>query len=661
MSNKEQRTRIEGVETPRTKLGQLSSGRVQEINMPVVASAQKVEKWGSLIGNIGKGLANIQQDTDKKQSIFDTTEGWRAGSKKVNEIIEHAETLTPEDRRTYIDKQFLEYGEELKASGQSESYFKSAWNTYTSKLANYDEKYIKEERTISKQNYFTDLNQKANEMFDSGAGYEEVISMYQNGRYKMTKKESGSLYLKTALAHIKEKQEDNPSFDWKSEVKRLVDITTKDGIELASNLDYSNIIDNGINYLQGKQSQLRNTQIEQIKVLKEQNYKETLVKLYDGQSSLADLEQDVIGNAKNFKPEQFKGLMKELKVLKNIGNFSESSNPEIYSAAEKVILKGKMTDSAFEVFKSQLSKNDYIKLRGLYNNEEDKKQDFGYKKLQEGINDIEKTTINSLVPMDEFGNVSQKDQGKIKLYSEAFNEYITNYAIENGKNPPLSEVRKISNQIVVDLNKQEEDKLQQQEEEEQAIKDAKIEQDKINEENDKGFISKTYDTVSDFVSADTTKTEEQETKEKEDLTTVQKKIYEGSISEDQIKKVEGFYKEKDKKKRIKVLKELIDSGITNEELKIIKEDKEKIFNYNKRDELRQYEEKTGYTVDTLKDKNLIDTDWGPFDTNDIDFKELNKLTGEDLTVAISNILELFYNKEIELSDEDLEKLQNKGK
>ena len=423
--------------------------------MPVVQPKKSAgQALAEGLGVAAKGLATIGQtkieENNKRNNISQSAKGTLAGRTEAYRLI--AEAKKNETSLEMLGETYAKgIGAANDALGGADNinpaYFSSYMGILGNTLAN--EQAGNEKLLLAKQTEQdeTEMSALLSAQFDSGMDGATMYDTLQNSHLNMTNADFGKFYISKMAAIIKQKHQDDPTYDAQAAIdKTLKIVTKKGGVKFATHRTYGKTIDTLEKSIQTLNN-ARATAADKAETDRVNNWTNSSVyKLTVGEPTIADVqlinEELQTATTEGVATEKFAKVANALSVHLDRAGFGKNTEPEILSAFRQQATEGKLNQELLKYKKHKIKREDFLALLNTQSKYETDYVNEVKRQQIEGVNKARIAGKGLVAEINQFGMV----MGDIKAKQRAFNYdqqyelYIQSYMDANNNDRPPGDV-----------------------------------------------------------------------------------------------------------------------------------------------------------------------------------------------------------------------------
>ena len=469
---REQRTSLNKTAVNEVPLGEFKSGVAGTVSMPVVQPKKSAgQALAEGLGVAAKGIATIGQtkveENNKRNNISQSAKGTLAGRTEAYRLIAEAKK-----NETSLEMLGETYAKGIGAANDSlgnadninPAYFSSYMNILGNTLAN--EQAGNEKLLLAKQTEQdeTEMSALLSAQFDSGMDGATMYDTLQNSHLNMTNADFGKFYVSKMAAIIKQKHQDDPTYDAQAAIdKTLKIVTKKGGVKFATHRTYGKTIDTLEKSIQTLNN-ARATAADSAEKERINNWTNSSVyKLTVGNPTIADVqsinEELQAATTEGVATEKFSKVANALSVHLERAGFGKTTEPEILSAFRQQATEGKLNQELLKYNKHKIKREDFLALLNTQSKYETDYANEAKRQQIEGVNKARVAGKGLVVDINEFGMIMGDDKAKQRAFAfdQQYELYVQSYMDANNNDRPPGDVafkkaQEIANGILATSN-----------------------------------------------------------------------------------------------------------------------------------------------------------------------------------------------------------------
>lgn len=211
--------------------GEFDTGVVETVAMPRLDAVKSSgEKLAESLGLAAKALGTVFENRNKRQDSLDTIQWNQYGTDYGVKETERLSKIANKDQRIKeAEESFHKYMEHLNSLNLSQAGLAAATNSFGRYVAFNQEKALEAKFEEDQANNLAKLQTTVDIMFSDKKSTAEIFKvMDDSGVFRGNKKDRTDQYVKFVELYITKKQLENPQYDFKEDLGRLLTITTPD-------------------------------------------------------------------------------------------------------------------------------------------------------------------------------------------------------------------------------------------------------------------------------------------------------------------------------------------------------------------------------------------------------------------------------------------------
>lgn len=463
---REQRTNLKKTAGTEVPLGEFKSGVSGSVEMPVVSPVKSTgQALAEGLGLAAKGLATIGQSkieaSDKRKAISQRAKGTLAGRTEAYRLI--AEAKENEVALDALGENYAKgIGNANATLGQADNINPDYFSSYMTTLGNVlaSEQAGNEKILLAKQ-----VEQDAEEMnaqilqdFETGTDGTISYTNLQDSHLNMTNAEYGKFYVSRVAAIIKQKHQDDPTYDTEAAINKHLAITTKDGVKFAEHPVYGKMIDT-LETSISTTNKARLTAADDAERDRINNWtNESVLLLSLGNPTpgqIAAISEELqAATTEGVATEKFSKVANALSVYMDRGGFGKNSDPATLNAFRRQALQGNLNQELLNYNKHKINRKDYSSVLSIQTTYDNDYKDATKRQAIEGVNAARKSGRGLVANINQFGMImgDQKAKARVFEYDQQFEFYLQSYmANNNNERPPADVVFKKAQEIATGI------------------------------------------------------------------------------------------------------------------------------------------------------------------------------------------------------------------
>jgi hypothetical protein len=447
---REQRVQLKKAAVEETPLGTIESKPMGRVDMPFVSPEKSLgQSLAEGLGVAAKGAASIiQQGIDEDAKVETVTQkfsGISAGKREAIRILDNLpdKVRTAPQMYEYLSTEWNSSVARLRDENKSiHSSFLDAFNTTgMNRLAAKHEEILQ----LEEANKVYAVSQKAKDAIseriflpnvDGKKLYSDFKTYYKG---KKNNADIGKEYVTQTAAIIKQYAEDHPEYDWQTAIDNILEITTDDGVELATNKEYGKVIDTLISSLTTLTSARATADEKANTKASDDLTKKALILGSDPNTNpkdLVNLRESILNNQDIMAVGDLQTSLEVLDGALSTSGFATNTDNNVALSVSIKLNEGTLTADYLTEVKRGMTQADWLaahKQLGAYN-----------ESVQTGANQALATNMAQQLAnlkqqvgrVDRFGSFLEKlGPDKVTLANQLWSEWAMAYRVENPENP----------------------------------------------------------------------------------------------------------------------------------------------------------------------------------------------------------------------------------
>jgi len=451
---REQRTNLKKTAGTEVPLGEFKSGVSGSVEMPVVSPVKSTgQALAEGLGLAAKGLATIGQSkieaSDKRKAISQRAKGTLAGRTEAYRLI--AEAKENEVALDALGENYAKgIGNANATLGQADNINPDYFSSYMTTLGNVlaSEQAGNEKILLAKQ-----VEQDAEEMnaqilqdFETGTDGTISYTNLQDSHLNMTNAEYGKFYVSRVAAIIKQKHQDDPTYDTEAAINKHLAITTKDGVKFAEHPVYGKMIDT-LETSISTTNKARLTAADDAERDRINNWtNESVLLLTLGNPTpkqIAAISEDLqAATTEGVATEKFSKVANALSVYMDRGGFGKNSDPAILNVFKRQASQGNLNQELLNYNKHKINRDDFLSVLSIQSKYDNDYRDETKRQAIEGLNKARAAGKSLVADINQFGMImgDQKAKARVFEYEQQFELYVQSYMDSNNNERPPGDV-----------------------------------------------------------------------------------------------------------------------------------------------------------------------------------------------------------------------------